>query len=321
MKKKLIFAYLYDSPSSQLTNVDFSQIDVLNYSFGVIKNNKLSIDHLRYFSEALDLKNQGLKIVLSIGGWGADGFSDAALNPTSRKEFIDSIISVVNEYRLDGIDLDWEYPGIAAAKIVARAEDTVNFTLLLTELRKALPEKILTIAVGAGQGIANKMEIAKIAKLIDFLHIMTYDLGGFRKLAFTHNSNLYPSVNNPHASATLAVEIYEKDGFPRNRMVIGAAFYGKAGKLNEAFVLEKSTFAYHIIKKDYFNKMTYYFDDVAKAAILYNDDWFISYEDPQALKAKIEYINALDLAGIMFWQLASDNTGELLAVIANNLNK
>jgi len=40
------------------------------------------------------------------------------------------------------------------------------------------------------------------------------------------------------------------------------------------------------------------------------DDW-VAYDDVSTLKIKCEYINSLNLAGVMFWDLSMDDfTGE-----------
>ena len=58
----------------------------------------------------LKKSNPSLKILVSVGGWTADGFSDAALTEASRDTFASSVIEMLRQYDLDGVDLDWEYP-------------------------------------------------------------------------------------------------------------------------------------------------------------------------------------------------------------------
>ncbi len=86
---------------------------------------------------ALKQQNPQLKIIISVGGWEADGFSDAALTDASRNAFAESAVELLRAHGADGIDLDWEYPGQGVAGIKYRAEDKQNFTLLLKTLRSA----------------------------------------------------------------------------------------------------------------------------------------------------------------------------------------
>jgi chitinase len=87
---------------------------------------------------ALKKTNPRLKVIISIGGWQADGFSDAALTDASRAVFADSAVEIVRKYALDGVDIDWEYPGQGVAGIKYRTEDRQNFTRLLKALRDKL---------------------------------------------------------------------------------------------------------------------------------------------------------------------------------------
>jgi chitinase len=90
----------------------------INYAFALIGDGEIVTGHpndkenLGILS-GLKEKNEKLKIIISVGGWeGSGGFSDMALNKTNRTKFIESVISFLGKYNLDGIDLDWEYPGL-----------------------------------------------------------------------------------------------------------------------------------------------------------------------------------------------------------------
>jgi chitinase len=85
-----------------------------------------------------------LKVVISIGGWTwSDKFSDAAL-PANRAAFVSSCIDryikgnfapgIVDPTVFDGIDIDWEYPGVCGSTCNYRPEDTQNFTAILRTL-------------------------------------------------------------------------------------------------------------------------------------------------------------------------------------------
>jgi hypothetical protein len=115
--KKLTFAYATDYNFRGLDQDNVKKIDYINYAFGMISNNKLTVSHLRNINEVMGLQNDGIKVILSIGGWGAEGFSDAASTQAMRDEFVASVIAVVKEYHFDGIDIDWEYPGLGIAGI------------------------------------------------------------------------------------------------------------------------------------------------------------------------------------------------------------
>src|SRR5436190_23335841 len=129
---------------------DFSRISAeklthINYAFGLINTNSeayIRTNAPAHFAQlqALKARNPNLKIIVSIGGWGADGFSDAALTDDSRQKFARSCLNLLKQYALDGIDLDWEYPGQRGPGIKFRPEDKENFTAMLRELRAQLDD-------------------------------------------------------------------------------------------------------------------------------------------------------------------------------------
>ena len=56
--------------------------------------------------------NPALKIMTAIGGWNAGGerFSNMAATPQTRNIFINSLVPFLLNHKLDGFDLDWEFP-------------------------------------------------------------------------------------------------------------------------------------------------------------------------------------------------------------------
>ena len=126
----------------------------INYSFAHIKSDFESLDiktpsRLQQIA-ALKKSNADLKVVLSVGGWGAGNFSEMAASETHRKNFCKNCLNAVKSYNLDGIDLDWEYPTSNSAGISSSPNDTENFTLLLKDLRATLGnDYLLTMASSA----------------------------------------------------------------------------------------------------------------------------------------------------------------------------
>lgn len=113
----------------------------INFAFANIKDGKVIEGNEKdgeILKSLMRLKvNDSLKILISVGGWGWSGnFSDAVLTERSREIFANSGIAFMQKYKLDGIDLDWEYPGQVGAGNVFRPEDKQHFTSVLKLLRK-----------------------------------------------------------------------------------------------------------------------------------------------------------------------------------------
>jgi chitinase len=243
-------------PGGDIDKLDVRQITHLNYSFGLIYNAEkgetnaalkdgaklhqiwLSPKVMSDLEKVPELRKQNpdLKVLLSVGGWGARGFSGAAASPESRAVFIKSAQAVIKQYGLDGIDLDWEYPINGAWGLVdATKADRDNFTALLNELRQALgKEKLLTIAVGANvQSPKEWVDVKAIAPALDYINLMTYDMAYGTQY---FNSNLYDSKKWPTVaaadkySASFVVDNYIAAGLKPAQMNLGIGFYGRVPK-------------------------------------------------------------------------------------------
>lgn len=330
MEKK-IFAYLYDANFPKIKEVDFTKIDYVNYSFGKIKEHKLDLSHLVYLQDYLKSASGRTKTILSIGGWGAGGFSEMASSTETRQLFVQTVVDAIIEYDFSGIDLDWEYPTSSVANIKSSKEDKVNFTYLLEDLKEGFIKHkldvVLTIAAGAST--ANYMECDKIGKLLDYFHIMTYDFMDTKHNTATHHTNLYPSKYQPNISADQAVRTFVEHGIPQEKIVIGGAFYARITKVNNnVFPIGEPGLTpitqgipYTKLHSAYLNNpdYTYHFDEDAKAPWLVGNHEFITFDSTISLQEKCLYVRQNNLSGFMFWELGSDETFTLLEEIYASL--
>ena len=109
----------------------------INYAFANIQSGRIvagfPADEQNFaYLNALKRENPSLTVLVSVGGWlWSGGFSDMALTATSRQTFIQSVMEFLGSNHLDGLDVDWEYPGSVGAGNRFRSEDKQNYTLLL----------------------------------------------------------------------------------------------------------------------------------------------------------------------------------------------
>ncbi len=295
-------------------------------------------------------RNPDLKVMIACGGWGADGFSDMALTAESRAKYINSASEFIKKYQLDGMDMDWEYPGISGAGTKAREEDTQNFTALMKGLREMLDAfdtpKVLTFASAGWKRYYDYIEVNEVMKYADYTNVMTYDqvsgvsiyTGHHTPLGdvssedikgtpfHDHLDSLYRSGDNldpDPRSAQKIVDFLIKEGVNPKQIVIGGAFYGRVWKgvppVNNGLYqlsggLHIGWMAYHRIRDRYEPDSSFhrYWDDKAKAPYMYNpsDSLLVSYDDTVSVALKTKYAIEKGIGGIMFWELGNDTKEE-----------
>jgi chitinase len=295
-------------------------------------------------------RNSDLKVMIACGGWGADGFSDMALTEESRIKFINSAAEFIKKYQLDGMDMDWEYPGISGAGTMARPEDTQNFTALMKGLREMLDTfdspKVLTFASAGWKRYYDFIDMDEVMKYADYTNVMTYDqvsgvsiytghhtpLGDVTSedIAGTpfhdHLDSLYKSGKSPDPnprSAQKIVDFLIKEGVNPKQIVIGSAFYGRVWKgvppANNGLYqlsggLQIGWMSYQRIRELYEQDSNFhrFWDEKAEAPYMYNskDSLMVSYDDTVSVALKTKYTMEKGLGGIMFWELGNDTKEE-----------
>jgi chitinase len=348
LPKYRIVAYVFGA--KEIYAISAEKLTHINYAFALVSkdgeivlNNASSPEHLAQL-QALKAKNPKLKIILSVGGWGADNFSDAALTDDSREKFARSAIDLVRRYALDGIDLDWEYPGQPGPGIKYRPTDKENFTLLLKTVRhhldllsderarKEVDRYTLTIASAAGEYFRHT-EMDKLHAYLDWINIMTYDFYTSGAKTTGHHTGLYRSLDADDSGgyAESSVKQHLDAGIPRKKLVVGAAFYGRSfagvkpenNGLYQPYERYAGEYSYDALARDFLNKQGFkrMWDNSAKAPYLWNPDsaTFITYEDGESLKAKAGFVKSQGLGGIMYWQHGHDPAEVLLSTIFEQL--
>lgn len=203
------------------------------------------------------------------------------------------------------------------------------------ELSVALPMDQAKLTAG--------IDLAAMFQIIDFGNMMTYDARGAFDDVSGHHSPLYGNPADPFYdkgfSIDQTVSYLLSQGVPSEKIVIGAAFYsrgwenientevvsglpglfaptvsGSSGALNDLPVVSGDggiaggVWAYRnldTLKASYSNLVEYW-DDVAKAPYLYNGSAFFTYDNPQSIAEKTQYVHQNNLGGIISWQASND---------------
>lgn len=338
-----VFPNLPGDAALTATSVDGTMLTRINYAFALIRDGRMvegtpndatNLSVLR----TLRIGHPDLKLLVSVGGWlGSGGFSDAALTPASRKRFVDSALDFLMHYDLDGLDIDWEYPGQSGADNKFRPEDGANFTLLLRDLRARFDAQtavsnrplLLTIAAGASLQFLAHTQMGEAARYLDSVNLMAYDYyePGSKPAPTGNHAPLFPDPADPqHASADVAMQAFEQAGVPAGKLILGVPFYGHAwadvppannGLFQKGVAAQGLHTSYPDIQALLASGFTRYWDAASQVPYAYNPttrQW-VSYEDPESLQHKCAYVQQHHLGGIMFWQYFSDSTGSLVTTI------
>lgn len=365
------------------TDIDVSQLTHINYAFSdlcwkgygtgaaacqnediplqkdyvfdgemIIGDPEVDFDNFNSFA-TIKQQNPHLKVLVSVGGWTwSKNFSNMAATEVTRRAFANSVVDFLRAYRLDGIDIDWEYPVEGGVLTNSRSPlDKENFTLLVKTVREALDAAgsvdgkyyLQTIASGQGDNFTVNADFVNSAQYLDFINIMTYDYSGSTDTLGHHNAPLYFDKNHPKF-ATYAPRNnvrggalgHLKGGVPNHKLVLGVPFYGKGwmdcpanGEYQtckggtEIGTWEGAIFDYTDIEKNYLNKNGYvrYWNEAAKVAYVYNEaeKVFISYNDKESMMYSAALLKSLDIAGVMSWDISGDRNKTLTTALVQDL--
>ncbi len=316
--KKMVFSYFRDNGyCDNFVNKDYKKIDVLNYAFGKIVDGNLDVSHLENLSKVLELRKKGLKVVIVLDGVSKETrekFIEISNTKETREKFANSVYQCLEEYQLDGIDLDWEFPeGI---------EQINNFTYLCKDIKEKLmecPRKLILSSAIIGTNVEKHYDLKELNKYLDYLHIMTYNMG----------DNRYASHNSPLKSSAMFKDSMEsaldnclRNGFDGEKIVLGIPFYVKTGKLASSSpilgqkYIENSykSVSNNIFLNDYSKRNNFkeYFDEECLAYYSFDGETFTSFENEESVRRKCEYIIEKGICGVMFWDYGHDKEHGIL---------
>lgn len=270
----------------------------------------------------LKRSHPGLKTLFSIGGSvHSVGFSNASRTDASRKRLVRSCIEILEKYGLDGIDVDWEAVGYKTSKNPAsRPEDPANFIKLLAEFRAQLPPKaLLSAAIGVDAYTQGFLAAKDLAKLLDWIGLMNYDLCGSRSKLSCHPSEF-------GATTRSAIRKFTDAGAKPEQIVVGVPFYGTPFKVRSTERLGigqdllpadgLDDLPYRRIEAQFRDRAGYRYawDDAAREPVLVNAErkTIIGFDDPRSIRLKAETVKRERLGGILVWEVMGDAPGNPL---------
>ncbi|KAF8874737.1 glycosyl hydrolases family 18-domain-containing protein [Infundibulicybe gibba] len=339
-----------DIVSSTLTHILYSFADV-NAGTGAITLTDSYADQEKHFPTdswndvgnnlygclkqlyLLKLQKRNLKVLLSVGGWtySQSGHFNFVTSASSRATFVANAVQLIEDYGFDGIDLDFEYPATAA--------QGQGFADLFTALRTGFDQLAarkgdstpyqITAAVSAGPANYANLVVPQMNAALSYWNLMAYDYAGSWLTYADNQANLYGGARTGF-STDAAVKYFTSHGASASKINLGMPLYGRAFEntngIGQAYsgigpgTVEAGIYSYKTLPLagaqvfENTTDVTSYSYDSAKKEL-------VSYDTPNIVKIKTQYVNSNGLAGSMFWELSTDKVGaaSLVGVSANTL--
>jgi chitinase len=301
---KVIGYYYYVPSGPAAADLDIAGLTHINYSFALPEKEAFGLepiqhpDNLRKMVEIAH--SAGKQVFVSLGGWniGDGGGNDSrfhriASTAAGRKAFVHDVMALVDSFRLDGVDMDWEYPDADSS--------ADHFVAIMQDLKTVLHQqgkKLSTAVVSYDGRLASTGKIAsafgikkEIFEIADWINIMAYD---------DENGKPFP---NPHSTYELAEKCLnywiDERGLVPNKAVLGLPFYAKPGYISYKALLDQGADP----TKDAFNK--------------------VFYNGTETIKAKTRLALNRNCGGVMIWEISQDVKGKnsLIGAIAEEVKR
>ena len=301
-----------------MTNINYAFAE-LYVKDGVYQGFKLQGNEERFRQVvALKKKNPKLKISLSFSHTVSNsdnsqggGFSAMAKSDTYRKAFAKDCRDFCSKWGIDGIDIDWEFPGLSwSGHACDPSVDVENHVLLMKQLRETLGTRYMLTYAGYAKDVVESsdggrkyIDIAAVDPYVDFVNIMTYDLDAAPK----HQSAL--KDKNAYLDCDRAVNAYLNAGVAPSKLVLGIPFYGRhsfdsspsAIDYNKIILLDKSIY-----------KIDNWDNNASVPYVTENGRYYCGYDNPKSIAIKGDWIRGLGMKGMMYWDYNADDNQHTL---------
>ncbi|KAL6401100.1 hypothetical protein AUP68_16824 [Ilyonectria robusta] len=320
-----------DIPDGVYTHLNFAFASIDPKTFQVVPAAKGDTELYRQLTQK-KRADANLKVFLAIGGWAFNDpgptvttFSDIARSEANQRAFITSLVSLLNTYNFDGVDIDWEYP--EAPDRQGRGEDFANLPKFLRNIKSSLTQNGdkngLSIAVPASYWYLQHFDIVNIAKHVDFFNVMTYDLHG----SWDTPESWLGSHLNSHTNLTEiedALDLLWRNQIDPDQVNLGLAFYSRTFTASNAGCMSPGCLFTsgapkgpcsdavgvlsnaEIDRKVSSTGASVTLDKKAAAKILKSGRDWMTYDDADTWKIKLDFARSQCLGGAMVWAISQD---------------
>ncbi|KAJ2567329.1 hypothetical protein IW140_004542 [Coemansia sp. RSA 1813] len=283
--------------------------------------------------------------IVSFGGWGISTDPSTYVNlrnmvqPANRATAAQNLVNFMTSNGLDGIDIDWEYPGAPDIPGIpaGQPDDGANYLAFLKEVRNRLPQgKTLSMAAPASYWYLKSFPIAEMSAVVDYIVFMTYDLHG----QWDHDNQYTGPYLMSHVNwteTTSMLNLITHAGVPGNKVLLGLAAYGRSFQQSDPSCsgpnctftgttsLSKATPGPCTGTAGYLalaeinrirgtNRMRDEYVDADSQIMLYDTDQWVAFNTPEQLDKREQLAINMNLGGTVMWAIdISDDNGGLAA--------
>ncbi|KAK6000837.1 hypothetical protein QM012_003562 [Aureobasidium pullulans] len=306
-------------------NFAFAFFDPSSFLITPMDSNSASL--YRRFT-ALKDKYNGIQTWISVGGWSftdpgptRTAFSDMTSTVGNRKKFIDGLISFMNTYGFDGVDLDWEYP--QADDRGGVASDKENYVALVKEMKAALGPKGMSMTLPTSYWYLQHFDVKAISQYVDWFNFMAYDLHG----TWDADSKFVGPYIAPHTNLTeidLGLDLLWRAGVDSSKVVLGEGWYGRSFTLTDPSCNTPNGICQFSGGADpgpcsgtsgiltdqeiqdiinQYNVEPVHDEKAGVKWITWNSNQWVSYDDDDTFEQKKDFANSRCLGGTMVWAI------------------
>lgn len=248
----------------------------------------------------------------------------------------------VAEGVFDGIDVDWEWPaGDGHEHNISRPEDKRNFTLLIAELRRQIDayaeesgrDLFLTASLPSAEELMEGGVEPEVFDHLDYATVQGFDFTGPWTDVTGHHSQIRTPDSAPdEPSMDAAVQRYLDHGLPEEKLLVGFPAFGRgwhgvppenhgrfvrsAGPAESEYGGPGAGESYDVLQQMPGRR---FFDEHRGAYWLYDGDEWWTYDTPEIVELKGEYVTDHGLGGLSLWVLDQDPDAELVDAMAEAL--
>ncbi|KAK4449031.1 hypothetical protein QBC34DRAFT_463610 [Podospora aff. communis PSN243] len=292
------------------------------------------------------VKLKNVKRIVAFGGWafsndpGTNHIIRRGVMPANRNRFVDNLVNFVRSTGIDGVDLDWEYPGATDIRgsDPGLPEDGQNYLDTIKALKRRLSDKSVSFAAPASFWYLKNFPIKEMAAVADYIIYMTYDLHGQWDVGNQYAVEGCPNGNCLRSHVNMTETLYSlamvtKAGVPANKIMVGVTSYGRSFKMADpkckgpmcTFLGDKESspampgectgeggyLADAEIRRTQFaaewwggeGYEAYYDKDSDSDIVIYNGDEWVAFMDHETKKRRIETYRKLGFLGTTDWAI------------------